>query len=103
MGIAALIVLFLNRRHVRDLQQAQEPAAKRHGGTFEFLRSPTVWFCFAFFFIVTLAFGALQNYSAPIFERVYGVSIPMAASALTAYLLGKRRGHRDRRILRRAG
>jgi predicted MFS family arabinose efflux permease len=92
VACASLFILFLNRRSVADVQATHETGSKDPGGTFDFLRSPTVWFCFAFFFTVTLAFGALQNYSAPIFERVYGVSIPVAASALTAYLLASAAG-----------
>jgi predicted MFS family arabinose efflux permease len=91
VGVFALGVLLLNRRLLVDVKPVHD-AARAAGNTFDFLRSPTVWFCFTFFFIVTLAFGALQNYSAPIFERVYAVSIPVAASALTAYLLASAAG-----------
>ncbi len=92
VGLASLLVLFLNRNLLDDAKLAHEPGTRVQGGTFDFLRSPTVWFCFAFFLIVTLAFGALQNYSAPIFERTFGVSITVAASALTAYLLASAAG-----------
>jgi predicted MFS family arabinose efflux permease len=92
VGVLALVVAFLNRRTLDDSRAAAEPDGKKSGGTFDFLAAPTVWLCFAFFFIVTLAFGALQNYSTPVFTSVYHVSIPMAASALTAYLLASAAG-----------
>lgn len=92
VGVLAMVVALLNRHTLQDAQPAHDAQAKAKGGTFEFLRTPTVWLCFGFFFTVTLAFGALQNYSTPIFERAYGVSIAAAASALTAYLLASAAG-----------
>lgn len=92
VGVLALCITFLNRETLSDASVVPESAGKKEGGTFDFLRSPTVWFCFMFFFTVTLAFGALQNYSAPIFQSVYAVTIPAAGFALTAYLLGSAAG-----------
>lgn len=92
VGVLALGVAFFNRGTLDDAHAAVEPDSRKKGGTFDFLASPTVWLCFAFFLIVTLAFGALQNYSTPIFTSVYAVSIPMAASSLTAYLLASAAG-----------
>jgi predicted MFS family arabinose efflux permease len=48
--------------------------------------------CFVFFFFTVMAFGILQNFAAPIFERSYGVSLALATSGLTAYLLGSAAG-----------
>ncbi|APV50929.1 MFS transporter [Betaproteobacteria bacterium GR16-43] len=92
VGLVALLVAFANRETLGDAHAPTEADGKPKGGTFDFLRTPTVWLCFTFFLIVTLAFGALQNYSTPIFREVYGVSIPLAASALTAYLLASAAG-----------
>jgi len=92
VGLCALGVLFVNRRLLADAQAVAAPVARQVGGTFDFLRSPTVWMCFAFFFTVTLAFGALQNYAPPIFQQAYGVSLAAATSFLTAYLLASAAG-----------
>jgi len=51
-----------------------------------------VWMCFAFFLVAVMAFGGLQNFGPPVLERVYGVSIALATSGLTAYLLGSAAG-----------
>lgn len=92
VGLCALGVLFMNRRLLLDAQAVAAPVARPVGGTFDFLRSPTVWMCFAFFFTVTLSFGALQNYAPPIFQQAYGVSLAAATSFLTAYLLASAAG-----------
>lgn len=93
VGLAALTVLFVNRRVLADaLPVAQAGPRAETGSVFDFLRAPTVWLCFAFFSIITLAFGGLQNFAPSIFERLYGVSLTVAASGLTAYLLASAAG-----------
>lgn len=92
VGLVSLTLLFLNRKLLSEVEAAAPPPAKKGEGTFDFLRSPTVWMCFAFFFTVTLAFGALQNYAPPIFQQAYGVSLAAATTYLTAYLLASAAG-----------
>lgn len=92
VGVLALGAAYACRSVLADVRHVSPAEAKRGGGSFDFLRSTTVWLCFAFFLAVTLAFGALQNYSTPIFERAYGVSLAAAASALSAYLLASAAG-----------
>lgn len=53
-----------------------------------FLGIGAVWLCFGFFFLTTMAFGALQNFAPAIMGGVFGLSTAAAASALTAYLVG---------------
>ena len=93
VGFLALGVL-LSCRGVLDDSSLHLPqiAAKREGGSFAFLGVGVVWMCFAFFLISVMAFGALQNFAPPLFERAYGVSLAFATSALTAYLLGSAAG-----------
>ena len=64
-----------------------EQVRDSRGFTF-FLRIRMVWIAFAFFFFVTLGFGALQNFAPPLLHDLYGLSLATAASALTVYLLG---------------
>ena len=56
--------------------------------TLSILRSPAVLLCFVFFFLITAAFGALQNFSAAALKVMYGLSLATSASCLSAYLLG---------------
>lgn len=89
LGLLALLVLFWRRHALADPQPAStgKPAAPT-ASPFAFLRSTAVWMCFSFFFLITTAFGAIQNFSTPILQALYGLSLTMAASALSAYLLG---------------
>ena len=92
VGFAALTFVFLNRRLLDDAQLVAAEPAKRTGGSFAFLGLPVVWMCFAFFMLAVMAFGGLQNFAPPIFERTYGVTLAFATTGLTAYLLGNAAG-----------
>jgi len=92
VGLAALAFVFLNRRLLDDTQAVAVDPPKRSGGSFAFLALPVVWMCFAFFLLAVMAFGGLQNFAPPIFERAYGVTLAFATTALTAYLLGNAAG-----------
>jgi len=92
VGCAALAVLLLNRRQLDDTAARAEAARRPAGGSFAFLGVGVVWMCFAFFLVAVMAFGGLQNYAAPIFQRSYGVSLAYATTGLTAYLLASAAG-----------
>jgi MFS family permease len=66
---------------------APRPSAPR-----SFLQIPAVWLCFAFFLCTASAFGTLQNFAGPLLGRLYGLAPALAASCLTAYLLGSTAG-----------
>jgi FSR family fosmidomycin resistance protein-like MFS transporter len=92
VGLAALAFVFLNRGLLDDTQVAPVEPPKRTGGSFAFLGLPVVWMCFAFFLLAVMAFGGLQNFAPPIFERTYNVTLAFATTGLTAYLLGNAAG-----------
>lgn len=91
VGFAALGMLLLYRAALADSGAAHEPG-KRDAGTVAFLGVRVVWMCFAFFLLSVMAFGALQNYAPPVLERIHGVSLAFATTALTAYLLASAAG-----------
>jgi len=89
VAVAALVILFWRRADladIPDLGHAQRPT--QPVSAFAFLGSKAVWMCFAFFFLITTAFGAIQNFSTPILQAVHGLSLALAATSLSAYLLG---------------
>ncbi|MBL0141064.1 MAG: MFS transporter [Betaproteobacteria bacterium] len=92
VGLAALAILLFNRGLLQDAPLAVADSKHAAGGRLAFLRVPVVWMCFVFFFFTVMAFGILQNFAAPIFERSYGLSLALATSGLTAYLLGSAAG-----------
>lgn len=104
-AVAALVAAFLwtQRRHLTvdpapvsatpgAAMRGATPAGSGSGGRFDFLRSPTVWTCFAFFYFATGAGGILQNFAPTILMHLYPVSIAVGSAALTAYLLGSAAG-----------
>ncbi|MEZ5614369.1 MAG: MFS transporter [Rhodocyclaceae bacterium] len=106
LGALAWIVVWFGREataldgdSAKDAKDAQDAKAEKAapgakvspGGTapmFGFLGVSTVWLCFAFFLLVTMAFGALQNYATPLMHALYGLTLAAAATTLTAFLLG---------------
>ncbi len=89
LAAAALALLFWRRQALSDppaSDHAQAPGAAV--ATFAFLGSGAVWLCFAFFFLITAAFGAIQNFASPILQNLFGLTLATGASALSAYLLG---------------
>ena len=85
-------LLFALRRDIDDEQNSSgtgEIRADRAAvSTLSVLSSPAVLLCFVFFFLITAAFGALQNFSVAALKAMYGLSLATAASCLSAYLLG---------------
>jgi len=86
-----LLVLFLNRHAIRPEPLKSRAAPAKGGlpaeGTLAFLRLPAVWMCFAFFFITAIALGGIQSFASVALVKLYGMSLALATSAYTAYML----------------
>ncbi|HZX32601.1 MAG TPA: MFS transporter [Rhodocyclaceae bacterium] len=90
-GVAVLALAFLAWRHGELAEPAAHGPAKAEGGkapALGFLSSPAVWLCFLFFFLITSAFGVIQNFASPILQALYGLSVTVGATAVSTYLLG---------------
>jgi predicted MFS family arabinose efflux permease len=88
VGALAWLVVWL-RHDATDLAEAgAKVSPQRTASTFGFLGVGAVWMCFAFFLLITAAFGALQNFATPMMQNLYGLSVAAAAATLTAFLLG---------------
>lgn len=92
VGLASLAFLFANRALLDDTELHPTEAPRRAGGSFAFLGVGVVWMCFAFFLVSVMAFGGLQNFGPPVLAREYGITLALATSGLTAYLLGNAAG-----------
>lgn len=55
--------------------------------TFAFLRLPSVWVCFLFFFWSTCALTAVQSFAAPALQSLHGEPMPWLAMMVTAYMV----------------
>ena len=97
VGTAVFTTLCLRRRALVDAAdlvtaRVATDTLEDRQGHFAFLSSAAVWWSFAFFFFATMAFGILQNFAPAILSHVYGVSLVLASSGLTAYLVGSGTG-----------
>jgi MFS family permease len=86
LAIPALALLLLGRHHFVERAPAAASAGRKVT-TLEILKVGPVWLCFAFFLLLTTAFGAIQNFGTPLMQGMYGMPVSQAAGTLSAYLL----------------
>ncbi len=89
VALLAWLVLWIQPEATR-VAALGGPAHGTHAqdSVFAFLRSRAVWLCFAFFLLVTCAFGALQNFGTPLLHEFHGLALGSAAAGLSILLLG---------------
>ncbi|HEY1229197.1 MAG TPA: MFS transporter, partial [Ramlibacter sp.] len=83
-----LLVLWFNRSRLTL------PAAVVAGGThasqeatFDFLRIPSVWMCFAFFFVYAVALSVIQAFAPEAARQLHAVPVALTAICLTVYMV----------------
>lgn len=93
-GLLALAVMALlwSQRALLDDRQGRAPAPAAAAGQrpehpLAFLKLPSIWLCFAFFFWSTCSLSAIQNFSGPALQQLYGVPLAQAALVVTGYML----------------
>ena len=52
-----------------------------------FLKLPVLWLCFGFFFVVTAALSAIQTFSGPALQALYGLPLAASATVVTGFML----------------
>ena len=99
MGVWALFViavLWLNREAIDDRAGSwahENPSAKGAAAApanehpLAFLRLPSVWLCFSFFFWSTCALSAIQSFASPALQQMYGLPLSITAFVVTGYML----------------
>lgn len=63
------------------------PTASAREHPMAFLRLPSVWLCFSFFFWVTVSLSAMQSFAGPALGQLYGLPLSTTAFVVTAYML----------------
>lgn len=97
-GLFALVVLAImvwNRDALDDRQGAWANPAKGGAGAgaadtehpMAFLKLPSVWLCFSFFFWSTCALSAIQNFASPALQSMAGLPVSVTAMVVTGYML----------------
>jgi predicted MFS family arabinose efflux permease len=52
-----------------------------------FLKLPSVWLCFSFFFFTTAALSAIQSFASPALQQLVGLPEAITAFVVTGYML----------------
>lgn len=90
---SVLATMVLNR-HAIDDRSATWPhagAAKAVAASAEhplaFLRLPSVWLCFSFFFWSTCALSAVQSFAGPALQQLHGLPLSITSFVVTGFML----------------
>ena len=97
MGVWALFVmavLWLHREAIDDRAgswahegSAAKSAAPVNEHPLAFLRLPSVWLCFSFFFWSTVSLSAIQSFASPALQKMYDLPLSITAFVVTGYML----------------
>ena len=95
LALVVLAIMVWNRDALDDRKGSwSQPGAK--GGAaaplapehpLAFLRLPSVWLCFSFFFWSTCALSAIQSFASPALQQMYGLPLAQTAMVVTGYML----------------
>ena len=93
LALSVLLLLVIRRDVIDDRrgQWAHERAGAAPAGGSEnalaFLKLPSVWLCFSFFFWTTAALSAVQGFAGPALGQLYGLPLSVTAFVVTGYML----------------
>ena len=89
MFVLALLVWqndAVDDRRLPGARAARSPDAPE-ASTFAFLRLPSVWLCFSFFFFSTCALSAILGFAGPALHKMYGLPLSTASYVVTGFML----------------
>ncbi|MBV8248265.1 MAG: MFS transporter [Comamonas sp.] len=92
-AITVLLIMVFNRDALDDRAEtahagakpAAQAAPKEH--PMAFMKLPSVWLCFSFFFWSTCALSAIQSFASPAMQAMYGLPLSVTALIVTGYML----------------
>jgi MFS family permease len=97
LPLGVLLLLVLNRGLIDDRQGSWEHERAANGASsasplpdehpLAFLKLPSVWMCFSFFFWTTAALSAIQSFASPALGKMYGLPLSTTAFVVTGYML----------------
>jgi MFS transporter, FSR family, fosmidomycin resistance protein len=89
-AVVVLALMVWQRSAINDRSAVSLPLVAAKGtapGTFAFLRLPSVWLCFSFFFFSTCALSAIQSFSGPALSKMYELPVSTTAYVVTGYMV----------------
>ena len=93
LAAVILAIMVINRDALDDRVTAPGSTAKAAAATassehpMAFLKLPSVWLCFSFFFWTTVAMSAIQSFASPALQQLYGLPASVTAYVVTGYML----------------
>lgn len=93
VALVVLAVLAWHREAIDDRLGAWAHATRKDGQPavpehpLAFLRLPSVWLCFSFFFWTTCALSAIQSFASPALQSMYGLPLSITSMVVTGYML----------------
>ena len=93
LALLVLVVLVLNRDALDDRHGVAGATASPGAALpapehpLAFLRLPSVWLCFSFFFWTTCALTAIQSFASPALQKMYGLPLSLTSMVVTGYML----------------
>lgn len=92
LALAVLLLMLWQRDAIDDSQGAWAHERNKLGALSDehpmaFLRLPSVWLCFSFFFWTTAAMSAIQSFASPALAGMYGLPLSTTAYVVTGYML----------------
>jgi MFS transporter, FSR family, fosmidomycin resistance protein len=95
VAVVVLVVLWIYRAAIDDsavdwahdaaVKPGQNQPAPEH--PMAFLKLPSVWLCFSFFFWSTCALSAIQSFASPALEKLFALPLSITAWVVTGYML----------------
>ncbi|WP_417285009.1 MFS transporter [Comamonas sp.] len=96
-AVTVLVIMVLNRDALDDRaapadaaaapKTAASAAAVPQEHPMAFMKLPSVWLCFSFFFWSTCALSAIQSFASPAMQAMYGLPLSVTALIVTGYML----------------
>jgi predicted MFS family arabinose efflux permease len=92
-AVIVLMVLAANREATDDHRSADshdggKPVAQgAPEPALAFLRLPSIWLCFSFFFWSTVALSAVQSFAGPALRQIHGLSLAATSLLVSGYML----------------
>ena len=91
VALGVLALLATHRTAIDDRQGAWTHDKAAAGAPAEhpmaFLKLPSVWLCFSFFFWTTASLTAIQSFAGPALARLYNLPLSATAFVVTGYML----------------
>ncbi|MEN9539896.1 MAG: hypothetical protein RLZZ126_2131, partial [Pseudomonadota bacterium] len=88
MAYGVALFIWFKRQNLLIEQGPTQDAPKSEANQgLDFLKLPSVWACFGFFLVYAVVISVIQAFAPEASRKLHGISISMAATCLTVYMV----------------